>query len=237
VIAAFVVLALAAAPVPSFKADFPDAATVEAPGGGRLVQASRFSAPGLGSTPERAARAFLRKYGAAFGITAREKLVVKSGAGAASGPIGAVRFERRIDGFPVFDADVVVGVDGGGAVILVNATDVAARVSGRPVISRKAAIRAAKAAIPGLKGPGTASAVRGWRATPDSIRPVWRVDFTAAEPAGDWRSHVDAETGKVLLRTDRRAPTLGERAGLAAPAPMRGPVPPLELAPSTASTR
>lgn len=236
-IGAFLALALTAAPVASFKADFPDAAVVEAPGGGRLVQASGFSAPGLGTTPGRAARTFLRKYGAAFGITARQQLVQKGGAAAAAGTVGAVRFERRIDGLPVFDADLVVGVDGDGAVILVNAADAPPGVSGRPVISRRAAIRAAKEAIPGLRGPGTATAVRGWRAMPDSIRPVWRVDFAAAEPAGEWRSHVDAETGKVLLRTDLRAPGPGGRASLTTPPSVRGPVPPLELAPATAPTR
>lgn len=201
-------LALAAAPAPAFRADFPAAAVVESPSGERLVQASGFSAPGMGKTPEAAALAFLRKYGAAFGISPRQTLWAKSGGDDAGAGVGAIRVERRIAGAPVFDGDVVVGVDPAGAVILVNAADVPARVTGRPALSRAAAIRAARSAIPGLKGAGPATAQRGWRGNVDAVRPVWRVDFTAAEPAGDWRCYVDAETGKVLLRTDRRSPGL-----------------------------
>ena len=44
-------------------------------------------------------------------------------------------------------------------------------------------------------------------------RPVWRVDVIATKPSGAFRCYVDAETGKVLLRTDLRAST------------PRGPVP------------
>jgi Zn-dependent metalloprotease len=206
VIAAVVSLALAAAP--SFRADFPDAVVVESPAGGRLIQASGFSASGLGSSPGAAAHAFLVRYGAAFGIGARQRLVPKDPQAQASAPV-AIRFERRIDGLPVFDADVVVGVDGKGAVFLVNVADVPPRVSGRTVLSRKAAIRSATAAIPGLSHPGPPMAEQGWRATGDVLRPAWRIDFTAAQPPGDWRTYVDAETGKVLLRVNRRAATHG----------------------------
>jgi Zn-dependent metalloprotease len=116
-----------------------------------------------------------------------------------------VRFERRIDGLPLFDGDVVVGVGAKNAIILVNGSDVPAQVKGRARISRKTAIRAAKAAIPGLENSDTARTERGWYAAGQVIRPVWRVDLTAARPPGDWRSYVDAETGKVLLRVDLRA--------------------------------
>jgi len=54
-----------------FRAAFPAASIVESPAGGRLTHASGFEAPGLGDTPEATARAFLAKYGAAFGIRAR----------------------------------------------------------------------------------------------------------------------------------------------------------------------
>jgi hypothetical protein len=198
-------VALAAAPAASFRADFPAASVVDSPSGGHLVHASGFSAPGMGQTPEAAARAFLARYGAAFGITPRQTLAVKTGGEAGTAGVSAVHLERRIAGLPVFDGDVVVGVDGAGAVILVNAADVPARVTGRATLSRAAAIKAARAAIPGLKGAGPATAERGWRGHVDAVRPVWRVDFTADEPAGDWRSYVDAQTGKVLLRTDRRS--------------------------------
>lgn len=232
-IAVLLSLALAAGS-PSFKADFPGATVVESPAGGRYVQASGFTASGLGTSPARAARAFLEKYRAEFGIAAREQLVLKRGAD--PGMPGPVRFERRIDGAPVFDADVVLGVDAGGSVILVNATDSPARIRGRPALSRTAAIRAAKAGVPGLRRPGQVTAVRGWRPTLDAIRPVWRIDFTATEPAGDWRSYVDAETGKVLLRFDRRS-SGSARPSVPSPPTMRPPIAPLDPGPRTAPTK
>jgi len=186
-----------------FKAAFPAATTTESPAGGRLVSASGFEATGLGDTPEAAARAFLRRWGAAFGVTPGQRLVTR-GVPAAGQP-GPVRFERRIDRRPLFDGDVVVGVDARNAVFLVNGTDVPAEVTGRARISQRTAVRAAKTAIPGLVTRDSPRAVRGWRAVANVVRPVWRVDFIAVKPPGDWRSYVDAETGAVLLRIDLRA--------------------------------
>jgi Zn-dependent metalloprotease len=117
----------------------------------------------------------------------------------------AVHFDRLIRGLPVFEGGIVVGVSAKNAVILVNSSDVPERVTGRMRISRNAAIRAAKAAIPGLEASDLARADRGWRSTGHVVRPVWRVDVTAIRPSGDWRSYVDAETGKVLARVDLRS--------------------------------
>jgi len=125
-----------------------------------------------------------------------------------------VRFEREIDGLPVFDGDVVVGVDASNAVILVSASDVPTRVQGRSRISPKTAIRAARAAIPDLEIRDEPRAARGWRALVSVVRPVWRVDLVATRPPGDFRSYVDAETGKVLLRVDLR---MSSSTGIAAP--------------------
>ncbi len=200
-------VALGLAGSADFKADFPAASMIESPAGGRLTNASGFEAPDLGDTPETAARAFLTRYGTAFGVAEWEVLMTR---GAPSpGQSGPVRFERCIDGLPLFDGDVVVGMDGKNTVILVNGTDVPAQVQGRARISRKAAIRAAKAGISGLAMSDAPRAERGWRAAGLVIRPVWRVDFTAARPPGDWRTYVDAETGKVLIRVDLRADLAG----------------------------
>jgi Zn-dependent metalloprotease len=200
-------LLVAVALVPSgsgdFKADFPAASVIESPAGGRLMNASSFEAAGLGDTPEAAAREFLARYGMAFGVTAREELVVRTAP--SPGQPGPVRFERRVGGFPLFDGDMVVGVAGRNTVILVNGTDVPAPIKGRARISRQAAIHAAKAAIPGLEMMDAPRTERGWRAAGKVIRPAWRVDFTAARPPGDWRTYVDAETGTVLFRMDLRA--------------------------------
>ncbi len=119
--------------------------------------------------------------------------------------MGRVRFERQMDGLPVFDGDVVVGVDAMNSVILVNCSDVPAEISGHFRLSRRGAIRAAMKALPGVITSDSPRVARGWKAIGSVIRPVWRVDFTAERPPGDWRSYVDAETGKVVLRTDLRS--------------------------------
>ncbi|HEY7726335.1 MAG TPA: hypothetical protein VH880_13440 [Anaeromyxobacteraceae bacterium] len=185
-----------------FQAAFPAASVIRSPSGGRLTSASGFEAPGLGATPEAAARAFLARHGAAFGVAPRHELVLQTAP--APGTPGSVRFERRIAGLPLFDGGLAVGVDARGAVFLVNASDVPSRLTGRRRISERAAVRAAAAAIPGLVPGGPPRAARGWRAFGGAVRPVWRVDLAAKAPAGEWRSDVDAETGKVLFRTDLR---------------------------------
>lgn len=196
--------------VAAFRTTFPGAATVASPADGRLTFASGFEASGLGDDPAAAASAFLARHGAAFGVTARHELVARGAP--APGRGGRVRFERRIDGRPLFDGDVVVGVNGRNGVILVNAADVPPRLAGRPRLSRSAAIEAARTAIPGLETSGAPRAQRGWRAAGRVVRPVWRVDLAASRPPGDWRSYVDAETGRVLLRVDLRADAGRERA-------------------------
>lgn len=114
-----------------------------------------------------------------------QELVARSAPSA--GQPGPVRFGRRIDGLPLFDGVVVVGVNAANAVILVNVADVPPRVTGRARISRDAAIEAAKAAMPGLEIADTPRAERGWKAAGEAVRPVWRVDFAAARPPGYWR--------------------------------------------------
>jgi Zn-dependent metalloprotease len=194
------VLAAAAGGAALFKAAFPEASVIESPATRVVTSASGFEAPGLGNTPEEAARAFLAKYGAAFGVGPGQELSALPTV--PPGPIA--RFQRRIDGFPVFDGDIVVGTKSDSSVIVVNTSDVPAKLTGKARISRAAAIRSAKAAIPNLKSSDAAHAERGWRAAGQSVRPVWRVDFVAVRPPGDYRSYVDAETGKVLFRSDLR---------------------------------
>ncbi len=194
------VAALVAA-APSLRADFPSAQVTESPGG-RVTQITGFAYSRPGASPEATARAFLRKYAAAFGLFRRETLVAKRTLPA--GTPGAVAFERRIDGLPVFGGDVVVGVDAAGTVIAVNATDLPPRTRGRFELSRADAIEAARAALPGVEARGAPVTARGWYGQRDAIRPVWRVDLTAVKPPGDWRVYVDAETGTALFRMDRR---------------------------------
>jgi len=209
-------LAAAGGGVASFKAAFPDASVTQAPGIGTLTSASGFQAVGLGKTPEEAARAFLEKYGAAFGVGPGQELVARP----TETPGPTVRFERRIDGLPVFDGDIVVGTTADSTVIVVNTSGVPAKVTGKARTSRTAAIKSAKAAMPNLKTSDAPKAERGWRAAGQAIRPVWRVDFVASRPPGDYRSYVDAETGKVIFRVDRRKTS--------SPGGIRAPKPALE---------
>jgi Zn-dependent metalloprotease len=187
----------------AFKAAWPDASVISSGDGSRLTHVSQFEAGALGDSPERAAAAFLERYASAFGIGPRQKLVAIDHP--VPGPAAVVHFERRIDGLPVFDGRVTVGLNAANAVMVMNSADVPPTVSGRARVSRKEAIRLAKAAIPKLVTSDVPRAERGWRAAGTTVRPVWRVDFTATRPRGDWRSYVDAETGKVLQRIDLRS--------------------------------
>jgi Zn-dependent metalloprotease len=184
----------------SFKAAFPQASVTEARAIGTLTSASGFEAAGLGKTPEEAARAFLARYGRAFGVGPGQELALLP----TVPPGPTVRFQRRIGGLPVFDGDIVVGTTGESTVIVVNTSGVPARVTGKARTSPAAAIKSAKAAIPNLRSSDPPRAERGWRAAGQAVRPVWRVDFVAVRPPGDYRTYVDADTGKVLFRVDRR---------------------------------
>jgi len=200
---AMLLAAAASSGIAAFRADFPGASVVESPSGGRLTSASGFEARDLGESPQAAARAFLVRYGAAFGISRKQRLVLRDAA--PEGQLGRVRFGRKIDGLPVFDGDIVVGVAAGNAVILVNASDVPGATSGRFRVSRKTAIRLALKELPKLTTSNSPRACRGWKAVGSALRPAWRVDLTAERPPGDWRTYVDAQTGKVVLRTNRRS--------------------------------
>jgi Zn-dependent metalloprotease len=194
------VLVAASAVASLFEGAFPEASVVRSRATGVVTSASGFEAQGLGKTPEEAARAFLRRYGDAFGVGPRQELSVLP-----TVPAGTiVRFERRIDGFPVFDGDIVVGAKDDASIIVVNTSDVPAEVTGRARISQKTAIRSAKAAIPNLQSADPPRAAKGWRAVGRAVRPVWRVDFVAVRPPGDYRSYVDAENDLPRLRVDRR---------------------------------
>ena len=192
--------------VKRFVDEHPASARLASEDGQRLVHASGFSASTGAKRPEEAARTFLSldAHGGAFGVTQAQALIVKAAPGA--GELGAVRLERTIDGLPVFGGDLVVGVDAQSRVFLVNGTDVGPTVSGRHAVGEDAAQSAALASFPGgVRGAGPAVVTSGWQAFGSTVRPVYRVDFIAQEPAGDWRVFVDGETGRALLRDNLRA--------------------------------
>jgi len=191
-------------PVERFAREHPGSQRFQSADGQRLVHASGFLVDTGTRRPEDAARAFLSSHGAAFGVTEREILVLKGGP--APGAVGAVHFQRTIEGLPVFGGDLVVGVDEHGRVFLVNGGPVAASVSGRHSFGEVAAQRAAVSSFKGgVRGAGPATVAAGWRAFGASMRAVYRVDFIAQRPAGDWRAFVDGEIGAVLFREDVRS--------------------------------
>jgi Zn-dependent metalloprotease len=196
-------LAVGANPIQKFAEDNPTSQRLGSADGQRLTHASGFLAETGARRPEDAARAFLSIHGAAFGITERQALVLKGAP--AAGEVGGVRFERTIDGHPVFGGDLVVGVDAHSRVFVVNSGEVAPTVSGHHALGEAAAYWAAVSSFAGgVRGAAPATVTPGWQAFGTSVRAVYRVDFVAEHPAGDWRVLVDGETGKALFREDLR---------------------------------
>ena len=167
--------------------------------GQRLVHLGGFAAVIGARTPEAAARAFLAAHGPAFGIGDRRALVLQGTP--VAGTAGPVRFGRTIDGLPVFGGDLVVGVDASNRVFVVNSGDVGPAISGRHSIGEPAA---AQAALASFRGTGPARLQAGWQSFFGTVRAVYRVDFIASQPAGDWRVLIDGETGRILARFDLR---------------------------------
>jgi len=196
-------LAIALQPAEKLAAQYPGSRTLRSADGQHLVHASGFLFETGARGPEQAARSFLAQHGAAFGVAGGQELLL-AGAPAAGEP-GAVRFRRAIAGLPVFGGDLVVGVDAQGRVFVVNSGRVAARASGRHALGNAAARAAATASVLRASGrAGSATVTAGWRAFGDAMRAVYRVDFIAHDPPGDWRVYVDGESGKPLFRENLR---------------------------------
>jgi Zn-dependent metalloprotease len=196
-------LAVVASPAEKFVQLHPGSAAVRSADGQQLVHASGFSVETGARTPEDAARAFLGTHGNGFGISARQKLVVRNAP--APEQAGAVRFARTIDGLSVFGGDIVVGIDGSNRAFLVNTGAVAPTIQGRHLLDEPSARQAALSAFAGgVRGAGPAKVEAGWQSFGTSVRAVYQVDFFAADPAGDWRIVVDGETGTPLFRVDLR---------------------------------
>jgi Zn-dependent metalloprotease len=205
VLAMFVLSLVAAGTIPleRFVQAHPASRRIVSPDGKRLVHASGFLSEATGRPPADAARAFLAAHGAAFGVTARQVLVLEGAP--VAGRVSAVHFRRTIDGLPIFGGDLVVGVDVEGRVFVVNGADVSADVSGQHVLGENGARRAAVASFPeGVQGETPVAVAAGWSTFGPSMRAVYRVDFIARNPVGDWRVFVDAETGRMLFRENLR---------------------------------
>jgi hypothetical protein len=199
-----VIVALLLAASASFQSDFPHAKTEAAPDG-VLVAASGFSARGLGDTAEAAARAFLDRYGASFGLRGEQKLELQTkGLSKLGHEIKGrtLHFERRLAGDPIFEADVEVKVTEANSVVQVKVPSVPGQVAGAFKLTKEQAIDAASQSQADLPRDPHPRAARGWMASGASLKPVWRVDLIAGNPQTDWRSFMDAENGALLGRVD-----------------------------------
>src|SRR5262249_38965196 len=191
---ALVLWLAAVAPAQRFLQAHPESSTVLSADGRVLVHASGFLSPNPGRTPEAAARNFLSTHGATFGVAAPQELVVRQTP--APGQVGAVRFERRVGGLPVFGGDVVVGVDAQALVFVVHTSEVAQTLTGRHALGQAAAVRSALSSFPGnALGAVPVAVAAGWRSILGTLRAVYRVDLIVERPFGSWRIFVDAETG------------------------------------------
>jgi Zn-dependent metalloprotease len=196
----FMLAAIAANPgARHFLTDHPAAVLRMAPDG-HLTHASGFLAETGARDAESAARSFLGKYEDELGVGS-EGLELRGVPDL--GRSGAVKFARTVGGMQLFDGGVTVGVDERHRVFLVNSGSSMGFVSGSHLLGDQAAHQAALAAIKGGGADaGEGTIVAGYRTFLGSTRAVYRVDFI--NPAGDWRTFVDGETGKVLFRQNLR---------------------------------
>jgi Zn-dependent metalloprotease len=209
-----VAILLAATPAASFKADFPKAKVSEAARGGPLVSAEGFVARGMGNTPQAAAKAFVDHYGKFFAVGGDDKI------GPAQQPVKGkkgttVHFERQHQGDPIFDADLVVGLNGTNSVVSVKTVALPEKTSGSFKLSKEDAIRAAAESQSDLSRDSPPHADRGWLVSGDALQAVWHVDLVAGNPQTIWRSTIDGETGTLLIRVDLHPNTKRQKRDLA----------------------
>lgn len=111
----------------------------------------------------------------------------------------------------MFNGTIQVAVDGTGAIHSLRASDVPPAVTGRFVLDEAAAARAALAGFGGsARWTGTPNVRRGWYAMTTQTRPAFQVEQATANPPGAWRVTVDAETGRILFRQNRRLHAAGD---------------------------
>jgi Zn-dependent metalloprotease len=183
----------------AFLAAHPGAELIADESAARWSLIHGFATEPAAGDPADIARAFVAGHAALIGLAG-------AGSGAALDRVVPhrsrryVRFEQTFLGRPVFDATVIVGVDGAGRVFQVSSTAVASPAwRGKPPVDGPAAVAAAAKGVAGL---GAAiDLTLGSLATGDTAAPAWRV---VAPGAGFhlWVTYVDAWSGAVLWRED-----------------------------------
>jgi len=182
----------------------PGARLVCDPHAGHVVRALGMAAPAFSpGDPTASALSFLRSHHAAFGLPTppEEGWITDEVPGVGGGRHLALE-QRAFDGVPLYGAVVTVHVDALGAVYMVQSEAVPEPALFRPKVAvpaslaeeRGGALRAKK------QGKPVTSRLVYLRPADDLVfRLAWQVD------AGADRSFVDAETGGVIERVDRRS--------------------------------
>ena len=117
-----------------------------------------------------------------------------------------LRYHQIVDGIPVFEGEVVAGLDPAGALIHVRSDydRLAAAIATRPAVSADDAVRLAGAELGVALSRGTAPElviVRGDKRAPGPHL-AWKVGADVRSPRGDWLIFVDAVGGSIVRVID-----------------------------------
>lgn len=157
-----------------------------------------------GATPEAAARAVLREYAPALGLSDGGRSLRVERTVAVAGGHHVVRFGQWVGGVPVLGAGVSVSVarDGRALGVVAKLAERAAAPA-RPAVTAATALRSARATGAPAGPPVLAlfdPAALGAPGRPGAV-PVWRVAVTRST-GGAADVLVDGRTGRVVLATD-----------------------------------
>jgi len=155
--------------------------------------------------PEAAARGFLSRHAAAFGLHPDlDDLTLARRTDDLGGTV--LRFEQRHLGIPVHEASVIVSLDPAGRLIHVTnghvpglGLSVTPRVSPAEAVAR--AEEAAGVTFGRLHEPAALAIAEGGKEYPGH-RLAWRIHGTVARPRADWLVFVDASTGEAIRLHD-----------------------------------
>ncbi|MGD8395019.1 MAG: FlgD immunoglobulin-like domain containing protein [Candidatus Eiseniibacteriota bacterium] len=185
---------------------------------GLVISAFQLEAGPYAGAAESQARAYLREWGAPFGLNPAAGDVDRGLrlAGVRRGPWGDhVEFQQAVGGVPVLDSDVVVTVrraDGRVTSVMSRYRPAGPADAAAPLVAPADAQLAAAMALGATPvRSGRESIELAYRRNPDSrsLTLVYRVGLPAVTPLGDWEVLVSATSGAVLGLRDRAVHATG----------------------------
>lgn len=171
--------------------------------GGRPAVVVELAAGPYAGDPVEGARAFLGEHGASFGVEAAVPLRHRRTTAWRGREF--VHLHQTYLGVPVLGADLVLGLDGGGRVVLATSTLRPGFEPQVPAVVHPARAREAALAAVGVPSAGAGEPELAW--TPAGPRLVYRIAVHSDLPPAAWRVTVDAASGAVIevRDLDRRA--------------------------------